>query len=141
MVSRGRFVEQEDTQRHLLMALAGLLIESFEQCITSKEQAVDLAGLVWVSNRKATLPDDHADKIHAQDVPVTHWRDSVWVDTQDGNLLVERECFRNRVLLPIMAKHGGVMFCRIGELREVMNMYKASGCVPYVIVDAEYADV
>jgi hypothetical protein len=131
----GRWYDSENHKREARLLLTELIHTTFSDRL-GDTLSFSLAEKVWPTtafefNKKST--------VHTGEIAPEHWRDGLLIDseTQEGFI-----GFRKNVLLPHVAKHGGIVFCSPGELKNILSYFNdQEEQEHYVLVGDDYHDL
>jgi hypothetical protein len=77
--------------------------------------------------------------VKTKDIAPEHWRGGLLIDSNSRESFID---FRQKVLLPHVAKYGGVVFCTPGELKDIASYFNDQ-CeqTHHVVFDEDYSDL
>lgn len=134
----GNFYADETRRQQLAETLSGLLVLAFPEQVNNETIARGLACEVWANPRQDALfgsADNPEPTVMANDIPAHMWRDHLFVDVTDTiDTMHEVYDFRQEVLMPILARHGGIIFCLPDELRSLVRHYHKKGVLHRVVM-------
>jgi hypothetical protein len=136
MMFNGRWFHGEQQKRDARLRLAELIHTTFQEKL-GDTLSWSLAEVVWPQT--AFEFSKTSTVVHTNAIAPEYWRDGLLIDSESRKSFFD---FRQKVLLPHVAKYGGVVFCTPGELKNILSYFNdQEEQAHHVVVDEDYGDL